>query len=205
MLTCKELTEIVTEYLEGRLSFGQRVQFHMHVGMCRHCRAYLRQMKITVRTLGKLPAEPMPEHVKDELLVRFRGMRRGDKPVAAPAGGGARGWAAAAALLVTSIVGAFVFGGEEGPILGSFARCVFTHVGAALLAIVAVHLTARRPVAAGTLAALGAAGGSLGYLALPVACPYSHVTAHLLAVHVGAIALGTLLAAGTSLVRSRPA
>jgi anti-sigma factor RsiW len=71
MLTCKELTEIVTDYLEGRLSFTQRLQFHMHVGMCRHCRAYLRQMRMTIRTLGKLPDEPMPEAVRDALLEHF--------------------------------------------------------------------------------------------------------------------------------------
>lgn len=32
MLTCKELTELVTDHLEGRLSFMQRVQFHTHAG-----------------------------------------------------------------------------------------------------------------------------------------------------------------------------
>jgi predicted anti-sigma-YlaC factor YlaD len=76
MLTCQEITEIVTDYLEGRMSFWQRAQFHMHVGMCRHCRAYLRQVRMTVRVLGRLPPEPMPPAVQEELLRRFRGMRR---------------------------------------------------------------------------------------------------------------------------------
>jgi hypothetical protein len=31
-------------------------------------------MKATVRTLGKLPQEPMPDDVKAELLARFGGM-----------------------------------------------------------------------------------------------------------------------------------
>ena len=74
MLTCQQLTELVTDYLEGHLSFWQRAQFQMHVGMCRHCRAYLHQMKATVRTLGKLPAEPIPPAVEAELLQRFRNM-----------------------------------------------------------------------------------------------------------------------------------
>lgn len=72
MLTCQALTEIVTDYLEGRLSFKDRVRFLFHVGMCRHCRAYLGQMKQTVRTLGKLPAEGIPPEVRDVLLARFR-------------------------------------------------------------------------------------------------------------------------------------
>lgn len=69
------MTEIVTDYLEGRMTLGTRMRFHMHLGMCKHCRAYLRQMRLTVATLGRLPDEPMPADVKDELLRRFRGWK----------------------------------------------------------------------------------------------------------------------------------
>ena len=72
MLSCQQLTELCTDYLEGRLPFGQRLSFQLHLGMCRHCRAYLRQMRSTVATLGCLPAEPMPADVQQELLARFR-------------------------------------------------------------------------------------------------------------------------------------
>ncbi len=72
MLTCKELTELITDYLEGRLSLSQRMRFQLHVGLCRHCRAYLRQMKMTIQTLGQIAEEPIPPDVCDELLVRFR-------------------------------------------------------------------------------------------------------------------------------------
>ncbi|MEO8601069.1 MAG: zf-HC2 domain-containing protein [bacterium] len=71
MLTCQQLTELVTEYLEGRMSLWRRLQVQMHLGMCRHCRAYLHQMKTTVRTLGRLPQEQMPADIKAELLERF--------------------------------------------------------------------------------------------------------------------------------------
>jgi predicted anti-sigma-YlaC factor YlaD len=76
MLTCQELTEVVTDYLEGRLTFMQRLRFRLHIGMCRHCRAYLRQMKLMIRTLGKLPEEPIPPSVEEELLQRFRDWKR---------------------------------------------------------------------------------------------------------------------------------
>jgi anti-sigma factor RsiW len=75
MLTCQQLTEIVTDYLEGRMSFTDRMRFQMHLGMCKHCRAYLRQMKAIVKTLGRLPAEPIPDEVRDELLAQFRKMQ----------------------------------------------------------------------------------------------------------------------------------
>ena len=72
MLTCQELTDLVTDYLEGRQSLMQRLRFELHLGMCRHCRAYLRQMKHTIRTLGKLPEPEILEDVSEHLLVRFR-------------------------------------------------------------------------------------------------------------------------------------
>ena len=76
MLTCKQLTELVTDYLEGRQSFLDRLRFEMHLGMCRHCRAYLRQMKDTVETLGKLPEESITPEVSNQLLGRFRDWKR---------------------------------------------------------------------------------------------------------------------------------
>lgn len=76
MLTCRELTEVITDYLEGRMSFMDRVRFRAHVGMCRSCRTYLDQMKQTVRTLGKLPLETIPPHVQDQLLAQFRNWKR---------------------------------------------------------------------------------------------------------------------------------
>lgn len=76
MLTCREVTELVTDYLEGRQSFVERLRFNLHLGMCRHCRAYLHQMKRTIRTLGRLPSEPIPPDVRDLLLERFRNWKR---------------------------------------------------------------------------------------------------------------------------------
>lgn len=73
MLSCQDVTELVTDYLEHRLSVRGWLSFQMHVGMCRHCRAYLRQMRLTVATLGSVPAEPIPADVREELLRRFNG------------------------------------------------------------------------------------------------------------------------------------
>ena len=76
MLTCQELTEIITDYLEGSLTLMQRVSFQLHLGICRHCREYLRQMKMTIRTLGMMPKLEVPENVQNELLKRFRDWKR---------------------------------------------------------------------------------------------------------------------------------
>lgn len=76
MLTCREMTELVTDYLEGRLPLRQRLRFQLHIGMCRHCRAYLRQMRATIRALGRLPQEPIPPQIAEDLLQRFRNWKR---------------------------------------------------------------------------------------------------------------------------------
>lgn len=72
MLTCREIVELLTEYLEGRMPWMQRLQLQLHLGMCGSCRRYLRQMRSTMKALGTIPDEPPPEQVEAELLQRFR-------------------------------------------------------------------------------------------------------------------------------------
>ena len=76
MLSCQDITEIVTDYVEGRMSFGTRVKFHFHLGMCTHCRRYLRQMRQTIQMSASLPREPAPQAVRDELMRRFRDWKK---------------------------------------------------------------------------------------------------------------------------------
>jgi predicted anti-sigma-YlaC factor YlaD len=74
------MTELVTDYLEGRMRLRDRVRFQMHVGMCRHCREYLRQVRLVAASLGRLPpgeTAPMPAEVEAELLARFRDWKTG--------------------------------------------------------------------------------------------------------------------------------
>ncbi len=78
-LTCKAVSEAITDYLEGRLSFVERIRFQMHLGFCRGCRRYIRQMRLMLRTVGTLPMEPIPPAVRDELLQRFRTWKAGSR------------------------------------------------------------------------------------------------------------------------------
>lgn len=75
MLTCKELTEVITDYLENRLGFAAKLRIQFHLGMCRRCRAYLRQMKVTREMLGSLPPLSLPPDLRDELAERFRSLK----------------------------------------------------------------------------------------------------------------------------------
>lgn len=71
-MTCRAFTEAVSDYLEANLRFTLWLHYEMHLGMCVGCRLYLRQMKLTIRALGRLPAPPAPPAVRDDLLRRFR-------------------------------------------------------------------------------------------------------------------------------------
>jgi anti-sigma factor RsiW len=72
-LTCKELVELVTDYLEGALSPDDRKRFDAHLSGCPYCRIYLAQMGQTIRILGQLPEESISPQALEELLERFRG------------------------------------------------------------------------------------------------------------------------------------
>ena len=76
-LLCQELVELVTDYLEGRLSTDQRQRFEGHLGICSGCRTYLEQMRQTLRVLGRLPEETIEPEARQRLLAAFRDWKRG--------------------------------------------------------------------------------------------------------------------------------
>jgi len=76
MLSCQDITELVTDYAEGRLGLWDRLCFQVHLGMCKVCRTFVHNRRVAVRALGKAPEEPIPPEGKDELLARFRDWKR---------------------------------------------------------------------------------------------------------------------------------
>lgn len=73
---CRELVEVVTDYLEGALSPEDRARFDAHLEDCEGCAAHLRQMRTTIRVLGSLSETAIPPAARDELLDAFRGWKR---------------------------------------------------------------------------------------------------------------------------------
>jgi predicted anti-sigma-YlaC factor YlaD len=76
-LTCRELVELVTDYLEGALPPLERERFEEHIGMCELCRTHLEQVRLTIRLLGSLTEATIPPQARDELLMAFRNWRSG--------------------------------------------------------------------------------------------------------------------------------
>ncbi len=71
-LTCKELVEVVTDYLEDRMPVSERTRLELHLCSCTGCRVYLVQMRSVIRAAGRLAERDVPAHAKVELLQVFR-------------------------------------------------------------------------------------------------------------------------------------
>ena len=74
-LSCQELVELVTDYLEGTLPRRQRRRFEQHLSVCDGCTTYLAQMRSTIALTGRLRAEDLDPDAEAELLAAFRGWR----------------------------------------------------------------------------------------------------------------------------------
>ena len=72
-MPCRELVEVVTDYLEDRLSAMDRARFEAHLSQCEVCRMYLEQFRQTIRALGRLPEESLSPEARAALLDAFRG------------------------------------------------------------------------------------------------------------------------------------
>jgi anti-sigma factor RsiW len=71
-LTCREVVELVTDYLEGALPADVRERVEAHLADCDGCTRYLDQMRQTIRLTGMLTEEQVPEEQKTALLAAFR-------------------------------------------------------------------------------------------------------------------------------------
>ena len=71
-LACKELVELITDYLEEALSDEDRARFEGHLVTCGGCKEYLQQMRSVIGLSRQLSEEPLPKSVRDELLTVFR-------------------------------------------------------------------------------------------------------------------------------------
>jgi anti-sigma factor RsiW len=79
-LACRELVELVTEYLDDGLSRREQRRVRRHLRGCPHCSRYLEQIRLTIRLTGRLrleDVEAMPADARSELLGAFRAARPG--------------------------------------------------------------------------------------------------------------------------------
>ena len=75
-LTCTQLVELVTDYLEGALGEHDVRAFDAHLGHCPGCTEYLEQMRTTISLVGTLTPNDLTEAAQTALLQAFRGWKR---------------------------------------------------------------------------------------------------------------------------------
>ena len=74
-LACREVVELITNYLEGALSADDRFRFERHISLCPNCAAYLAQMRMTIALNGRIHTEELAPARREELVSLFRDWR----------------------------------------------------------------------------------------------------------------------------------
>jgi anti-sigma factor RsiW len=74
-LSCAQIVELVTEYLEGALDPVTAYVVAAHLAVCPGCVTYVEQVRQTAAALGDLPVDTLPEAARAELERAFRGYR----------------------------------------------------------------------------------------------------------------------------------
>lgn len=78
-LTCQQIVELITDYLEGHLAPEDQTRFEHHLSGCTGCRRYVEQMRQTIRLVGKVNSETLAPVAKQELLTLFRAWKTSPK------------------------------------------------------------------------------------------------------------------------------
>ncbi|HEY5904753.1 MAG TPA: zf-HC2 domain-containing protein [Actinomycetota bacterium] len=80
-LTCRELVEVITDFVEGAMSDADRARFERHLGECAGCTAVMSQFRTTIEVTGRLTEGQVSEAQRDAMREVFRRWRD-DTPAA---------------------------------------------------------------------------------------------------------------------------
>ena len=78
-LTCQRAVELVTDYLEGRLTRRMRRRLKRHLAGCPHCSQYFEQIRTSIRLTGSVDAEKLDPAARADLLDLYRRYRNDDR------------------------------------------------------------------------------------------------------------------------------
>ena len=75
-ITCRELVELVTDYLESALPEADRRRFENHLRGCDGCTNYVEQMRLVIKATGRLSEDALDSDARGALLHAFRDWKR---------------------------------------------------------------------------------------------------------------------------------
>lgn len=71
-MPCRELVEVITDYLEGALSPEDTQRFEEHLGVCSACALYLEQFEAVIRAVGRITSEDqLDPDLREGLVAAF--------------------------------------------------------------------------------------------------------------------------------------
>jgi anti-sigma factor RsiW len=76
-ISCQEVVELVSDYLEHALPADDAAVLEQHLNFCDGCVWYVDQVRTTINVVGELRAEDVPEETKAKLMIAFRDWKRG--------------------------------------------------------------------------------------------------------------------------------
>jgi anti-sigma factor RsiW len=79
-LSCREVVEILDDYLAGVMPPAERDRLERHLAECEGCESYLDQLRITIHLSGRLTEESVPPAALASLVAAFRAWHRGERP-----------------------------------------------------------------------------------------------------------------------------
>ena len=71
-LSCQEVVELVTEYLDGALTAERASLFEQHLNFCDGCIWYVDQIRTTVDAIGEVREADISPEAKSQLMTAFR-------------------------------------------------------------------------------------------------------------------------------------
>jgi hypothetical protein len=74
-LSCQEVVELVTDYLEQALSPEEASLFEQHLNFCEGCVWYVDQLRTTATVVGEVSEEHISPEARDRLMGAFRNWR----------------------------------------------------------------------------------------------------------------------------------
>jgi anti-sigma factor RsiW len=77
-LVCQQAVELVTDYLEGRLSHADRRRYETHLAGCPHCTEYLAQLRATIALTGRIGPADVTAAMRADLTAVYRNWRAED-------------------------------------------------------------------------------------------------------------------------------
>jgi anti-sigma factor RsiW len=72
MITCRELAELLMDFLSDQLPPEQRGPIERHLGCCSPCLAYVESYRILVEVTRRLPVAPLPPRLEERLQTILR-------------------------------------------------------------------------------------------------------------------------------------